>query len=326
MTSAIEARGLVKAYSGNVRALDGLRFEVEAGTIFGLLGPNGAGKSTTVKILTTLSRPDEGEARVAGHRRRCATRPRAPRDRRRRPARRASTRRPPAARTSCCRARSTACAARQLRRARRRAARPLRPGRGRRPPGPHVLGRHAAAARHRDRARPPAAGALPRRADHRPGPRGARGDVGRDRAARRRGGPDDPAHDALPGGGGPARRRARDRRPRPGRRRGHARGAQGASCAATRSRSSWATPRGQRPRAARRSAASTACTRSSSTGARCALASTTAPRAVPAVLAALESAGVAVATVTVARPSLDDVYLRYAGRALRDADTRGGPR
>ena len=66
MTSAIEARGLVKAYSGNVRALDGLRLEVGEGTIFALLGPNGAGKSTTVKILTTLSRPDEGEARVAG--------------------------------------------------------------------------------------------------------------------------------------------------------------------------------------------------------------------------------------------------------------------
>jgi ABC-2 type transport system ATP-binding protein len=42
-------------------------FAVPAGTIFGLLGPNGAGKSTTVKILTTLSRPDSGEAWVAGH-------------------------------------------------------------------------------------------------------------------------------------------------------------------------------------------------------------------------------------------------------------------
>jgi ABC-2 type transport system ATP-binding protein len=65
-TTAIEARGLVKTYPGAVRALDGLDLAVEAGTIFGLLGPNGAGKSTTVKILTTLSRPDEGEARVAG--------------------------------------------------------------------------------------------------------------------------------------------------------------------------------------------------------------------------------------------------------------------
>jgi ABC-2 type transport system ATP-binding protein len=63
---AIEARELVKTYGKSVRALDGLSFAVEAGSVFGLLGPNGAGKSTAVKILTTLSRPDSGEARVAG--------------------------------------------------------------------------------------------------------------------------------------------------------------------------------------------------------------------------------------------------------------------
>ncbi|HSL95350.1 MAG TPA: ATP-binding cassette domain-containing protein, partial [Thermoleophilia bacterium] len=57
---------LVKTYPKGVRALDGLSFDVEQGTVFGLVGPNGAGKSTTVKILTTLSRPDSGEARVAG--------------------------------------------------------------------------------------------------------------------------------------------------------------------------------------------------------------------------------------------------------------------
>jgi ABC-2 type transport system ATP-binding protein len=62
---AIEARGLAKRY-GEVRALEDLSFTVPAGTVFALLGPNGAGKSTTVKILTTLSRPDAGEARVAG--------------------------------------------------------------------------------------------------------------------------------------------------------------------------------------------------------------------------------------------------------------------
>jgi ABC-2 type transport system ATP-binding protein len=64
---AIDAEGLVKTYPGDVRALDGLSLAVPAGTIFGLLGPNGAGKSTTVRILTTLSRPDAGRARVAGH-------------------------------------------------------------------------------------------------------------------------------------------------------------------------------------------------------------------------------------------------------------------
>jgi ABC-2 type transport system ATP-binding protein len=66
MDHAIEAEGLVKTYPGDIRALDGVGFRVEAGTIFGMLGPNGAGKSTTVKILTTLSRPDEGRAIVAG--------------------------------------------------------------------------------------------------------------------------------------------------------------------------------------------------------------------------------------------------------------------
>ena len=64
--NAIEASNLRKTYKGGVAALDGLSFAVEAGTIFGLLGPNGAGKSTTVRILTTLSRADSGEARVAG--------------------------------------------------------------------------------------------------------------------------------------------------------------------------------------------------------------------------------------------------------------------
>jgi ABC-2 type transport system ATP-binding protein len=64
--NSIEAHGLVKTYPGDVRALDGLDLEVETGTVFGLLGPNGAGKSTTVRILTTLSRPDAGSARVAG--------------------------------------------------------------------------------------------------------------------------------------------------------------------------------------------------------------------------------------------------------------------
>jgi ABC-2 type transport system ATP-binding protein len=66
MDLAIEAHGLVKTYPGDVRALEGLDLAVGAGTVIGMLGPNGAGKSTTVKILTTLSRPDEGDATVAG--------------------------------------------------------------------------------------------------------------------------------------------------------------------------------------------------------------------------------------------------------------------
>ena len=66
MPAAIEALELRKTYPPDVRALDGLSLSVAAGTIFGLLGPNGAGKSTTVRVLTTLSRPDSGSARVAG--------------------------------------------------------------------------------------------------------------------------------------------------------------------------------------------------------------------------------------------------------------------
>jgi len=69
--TALAAVDLVKTYPGGrgappVRALDGLTVEIAAGTVFALLGPNGAGKSTTVKILSTLSRPDSGHATVAG--------------------------------------------------------------------------------------------------------------------------------------------------------------------------------------------------------------------------------------------------------------------
>jgi ABC-2 type transport system ATP-binding protein len=63
---AIVARDLTKTYGKDVRALQGLSLSVDRGSIFGMLGPNGAGKSTTVKILTTLSRPDSGTATVEG--------------------------------------------------------------------------------------------------------------------------------------------------------------------------------------------------------------------------------------------------------------------
>jgi len=64
--AAIDVRQLEKSYSGGVQALRGVTFSVRQGSVFSLLGPNGAGKSTTVKILTTLSRPSAGEAKVAG--------------------------------------------------------------------------------------------------------------------------------------------------------------------------------------------------------------------------------------------------------------------
>ncbi|WP_030680013.1 daunorubicin resistance protein DrrA family ABC transporter ATP-binding protein [Streptomyces cellulosae] len=66
MTDAIVAEGLRKRY-GDKAALDGLDLTVARGTVHGVLGPNGAGKTTAVRILTTLLRPDEGRAEVAGH-------------------------------------------------------------------------------------------------------------------------------------------------------------------------------------------------------------------------------------------------------------------
>src|SRR5690349_4027393 len=62
----IEAEGLRKRFGPTV-ALAGLDLEVPRGAILGVLGPNGAGKTTAVRILTTLTRPDAGSARVAGH-------------------------------------------------------------------------------------------------------------------------------------------------------------------------------------------------------------------------------------------------------------------
>jgi ABC-2 type transport system ATP-binding protein len=63
---AIEARGLVKRYGEEVVAVDGVDLSIPANRIYGLLGPNGAGKTTTISILTTLLEPTAGEAKVLG--------------------------------------------------------------------------------------------------------------------------------------------------------------------------------------------------------------------------------------------------------------------
>ncbi len=65
-TKAIEVRNLHKAF-GDLKAVDGVSFEVQPGEIFSLLGPNGAGKTTTLSTLSCLLRPDEGDALVLGH-------------------------------------------------------------------------------------------------------------------------------------------------------------------------------------------------------------------------------------------------------------------
>ena len=65
-SSAIAVSGLRKAYGDKV-VLDGIDFDVAAGSIFSMLGPNGAGKTTTVNVLTTLIKADAGTVRVAGH-------------------------------------------------------------------------------------------------------------------------------------------------------------------------------------------------------------------------------------------------------------------
>ena len=63
---AIEADGLVKQF-GETTAVDGVTFAVPRGSVLGLLGPNGAGKTTTVRMMTTLTKPTRGTARVAGY-------------------------------------------------------------------------------------------------------------------------------------------------------------------------------------------------------------------------------------------------------------------
>ena len=220
ISPTLAARGLRKQY-GDTLALDGFDLEVSAGSVHALLGPNGAGKSTAVHTLATLTRIEEGEARVAGSRRPHAARAGALGHRPGRPvgcARRGPprTREPrdvrPAAR-SALRRRAHAC---------RRAAR--RDGRRRRggPQGVHLLRRHAAPARHRRSARHPTGGALPRRADDRARPARTRRRLGR-RTPRGRPGHDGAAHDAVPRRGRPARRPDHRDGRRPGGRRGQSR-------------------------------------------------------------------------------------------------------
>ena len=63
---AIEVRNLGKEFKGGIKAVDGIDLDVNEGEIFGLLGPNGAGKTTTIRMLATMTRPTHGQAMVCG--------------------------------------------------------------------------------------------------------------------------------------------------------------------------------------------------------------------------------------------------------------------
>ena len=221
----IRATGLVKRYK-DVEALAGLDLTVPEGKVLALLGPNGAGKTTAVRILATLIEPDGGRRRWPGST--CSADPAGVRARIGLSGQYAAVdehltgyenlemvgrlyglpqgagaRRGPA---SC----STASTCR----------------RGR-PALEDLLRRHAAPARPRRRAGRRAAGADPRRADHRARRPQPPADVGgHPRAGRLR--RDPAADDAVPRGGRPAGRRHRGHRPRPGDRPRHRRRAQGA--------------------------------------------------------------------------------------------------
>lgn len=67
MVAIVQVKNLVKVYNGSIRAVDDVSFEVNKGEIFGFLGPNGAGKTTTISMLTTLIKPTSGNATVVGH-------------------------------------------------------------------------------------------------------------------------------------------------------------------------------------------------------------------------------------------------------------------
>ena len=209
-----------------VRALDGVSFAVEEGTVFGLLGPNGAGKTTAVRVLTTIIRPDSGSGPSARPRRR--------------------PKRPALVRSLIGLAGQYAAVDENLTgrenidmvgrlnhlpkksvtNAGRRAARAVRADRRRRPAAQDLLGGHAPPPRPGRRPGGPTHRAVPRRADHRPRPAEPQRPVGGDRGAGRRGHHRAPHH-PVPGGGRPAGQPARRGRPRPGDRRGHAGRAEG---------------------------------------------------------------------------------------------------
>ena len=215
---AIETHGLVKHF-GETKAVDGVDLRVRAGTVYGVLGPNGAGKTTTIRMLATLIEPTAGTARVLGHD--VVAEADAVRGSVSLTGQFASVDEELTGRENLVLlGRLLGFAKRAGRRARDRAARGVRPGRGRRPARVHLLGRHAPAPRHRRQHRRHPRPAVPRRADHRPRPPQPQPGVGH-RAGAGRHRHHGAADHAVPRGGRPARRPHRHHRPRPHHRRGH---------------------------------------------------------------------------------------------------------
>ena len=314
----VEANDLVKTYPAGVRALDGLNLDIEQGEVFGLLGPNGAGKSTAIKILTTLTRPDSGRATVAG-----ADVLRHP-DQVRRcigvVAQRSGTDPMASGRDNLLlQGRLYGMSGSAAAAAGGRTARPVRSDRGGRTGGEDLLGWHAAPPRRGDRVGPPAARALPGRADDRARSGGPHGACGR-RSTGSPGPTDSPS----------CSRRTTWRKPT-----GSAGGwplwtvagwlspehltRSRVSCTAMLSMSCCDTnqPTVDVRRAVGRLPGVREVTVS---GRNLSARADDGAAAVPGVLAALDRAGAPAATVTVARPSLDDVYLRHVGRRFAETD------
>ena len=195
-----------------------------------------------------------------------------------------------------------------------RGARGARADRRRRPADRHLLGRHAPPPRRRARHRPPPARPVPRRADDRARPAGPRPHVGRDPQAARARDHGLPDH-ALPRGGGRARRPPRDHRPRQDRGRGHRRLSSSGRSPATSSRSASTATTSV---SSISSAPSRSSARRSVEDELIRLYVDQGDSAVPQLIRLLDGADLRARTLTLARPSLDDVFLRQTGRSLRE--------
>ena len=215
---AIEASGLAKDF-GDVRAVDGVDLAVRSGAVYGVLGPNGAGKTTTIRMLATLLRPSAGSARVMGHD--IVTEGDAVRGAVTLTGQLASVDEDLTGRENLVLiGRLLGLRHAHGARARRRAARGVRPGRGGRPPRQELLGRHAPPPRPGRQHRGHPAPDVPGRAHHRARSALAQPGLGHHPRAAGRGHHGAALH-PVPGGGRPARRGDRRDRPRQGDRRGN---------------------------------------------------------------------------------------------------------